>query len=157
MAVKQYIPAIKYGNLVAGDEIESGAITSSNIAAGAVGTTALAANAVTGAKLSTGVNYSVVAVNTNGTSAVSVFGASGIPTNATITGVYLVSLDTTAGNITVENPAATVVATIAKGTASGALVGATSLANTAYTSGTNLIVKSSSAGNATVFIAFTAA
>jgi hypothetical protein len=34
MAVKQYIPAIKYGNLVAGDEIEAGAVlTTPNIGA----------------------------------------------------------------------------------------------------------------------------
>lgn len=34
MAVKQYIPAIKYGNLVAGDEIESSAVlTTPNIGA----------------------------------------------------------------------------------------------------------------------------
>ena len=34
MAVKQYIPAIKYGNLVAGDEIEAGAaLTTPNIGA----------------------------------------------------------------------------------------------------------------------------
>lgn len=137
MAVKQYIPAVRYGNLVASDEIDAGAIT--------------------GAKLSTGRGYFTVAADTNGTTAVSVFGASGLPVAATITGVYLVSQDTTAGNITVENPASTVVCTIAKGTASGALVGATTLANTAVAAGTNLVVDSSSAGNARVFITFTVA
>lgn len=130
-------------------------ISSANIPAGTVVTADIAANAVTGAKLATGVGYSMVATNTNGTTAVSVFGASGLPTAITITGVFLISLDTTAGNITVENPASTVVCTIAKGTASGALVGATSLANTSVAAGTNLIVDSSSAGNAEVFIAFT--
>lgn len=135
MSVKQYIPAIKYGNLVAGDEIEAGAITGSNLV--------------------TGKGFFSVTAATNGTSAVSVFGASGIPTNAIITNVTLTSQDTTAGNITVENPASTVVATIAKGTASGAVVGAATLANTSYVSGTNLIVKSSTAGNALVVITFT--
>lgn len=125
MPLKQYIPAIRYGNTLSGDE------------------------------LSTGANYSIVEVDTNGTTAVSVFGASGLPVAATITGVYLVSLDTTAGNITVENPASTVVATIAKGTVAGVMVGATTLANTALAAGTNLVVDSSTAGNARVFITFT--
>ncbi len=125
MALKQYIPAIKYGNGLGGDE------------------------------LSTGASYSTVAANTNGTTAVSVFGSEGLPVAITITGVYLVSQDTTAGNITVENPASTVVCTIAKGTTSGALVGATTLSNTSVAAGTNLVVDSSSAGNARVFITFT--
>lgn len=137
MSLKQYIPALKYGNLVASDEIDSGAIT--------------------GAKLSTGTGYFTVAADTNGTTAVSVFGSSGLSVAVTITGVFLVSQDTTAGNITVENPASTVVCTIAKGTTSGALVGATTLANTTVAAGTNLVVDSSSAGNARVFITFTTA
>lgn len=125
MSLKQYIPAIKYGNLLGGDE------------------------------LSTGAAYNVVAVDTNGTTAVSVFGSAGLGVAITITGVYLVSQDTTAGNITVENPASTTVCTIAKGTSAGALVGATTLANTTVAAGTNLVVDSSSAGNARVFITFT--
>lgn len=135
MSVKQFIPAIKYGNLVSGDEIEAGTIT--------------------GANLTTGKNYSIVAADTNGTTAVSVFGSTGLPVAITITGVFLVSQDTTAGNITVENPASTVVCTIAKGTTLGALVGATTLANTSVAAGTNLVVDSSTAGNARVFITFT--
>jgi hypothetical protein len=137
MSVKEYIPAVKYGNLVASDEIDAGAIT--------------------GAKLSTGAGYFTVAANTNGTTAVSVFGSTGLPVAITITGVYLVAQDTTAGNITVENPASTVVCTIAKGTTSGALVGATTLASTSVAAGTNLVVDSSTAGNARVFITFTTA
>jgi hypothetical protein len=137
MAVKQYIPAVKYGNLVASDEIDAGAIT--------------------GAKLSTGTGYFTVAANTNGTTAVSVFGASGLPVAVTITGVFLIAQDTTTGNITVENPASTVVCTIAKGATAGACVGATTLSNTTVAAGTNLVVDSSSAGNARVFITFTVA
>jgi hypothetical protein len=95
--------------------------------------------------------------NTLSTDAISVFGASGLPYAITITGVYLVSQDTTAGNITVENPATTVVCTIAKGVTAGALVGATTLANTAVPAGRNLVVKSSSAGVARVFITYTRA
>lgn len=96
----------------------------------------------------------ITSANTNGTTAVSVFGASGLPYAITITGVYLISLDTTAGNVTVEAPASTVVATIAKGTTAGAMVGATSLANTAVPAGTNVVVDSSTAGNAEVLITF---
>lgn len=99
----------------------------------------------------------VATISTNGTTAVSVFGTSGLPYAITITGVYLISKDTTAGNITVENPAATVVCTIAKGTAAGAVVGAVTLANTAVVAGTNLVVDSSSTGNAQVFITYTRA
>lgn len=96
----------------------------------------------------------LIEAETNGTTAVSVFGASGLPYGIVITGVWLVSLDTTAGNITVEAPASTVVCTIAKGTTAGALVGATTLSNTTVAAGTNVVVDSSTAGNARVFITF---
>lgn len=98
-----------------------------------------------------------VQVLSNGTTAVSVFGASGLPFAITITGVYLISNDTTATNITVENPASTIVCTIAKGTAAGALVGAVTLANTAVPAGNNVIVDGSGAGVAQVFITYTRA
>ena len=94
---------------------------------------------------------------TASTNAITVFGAAGLPYAVTITGVFLVSQDTTAGNITVENPASTVVCTIAKGTSAGVTVGATTLANTTVAAGTNLVVKSSSAGVARVFITYTRA
>jgi hypothetical protein len=32
MSVKQYIPAIKYGNLISADEIEQGTLTAANLA-----------------------------------------------------------------------------------------------------------------------------
>lgn len=95
-----------------------------------------------------------IVATTNGTTAVSVFGASGPGYAITITGVYLISLDTTAGNITVENPASTVVVTIAKGASAGVLVGGVTLANTAVAATSNLIVDSSSAGNAQVYITY---
>lgn len=93
----------------------------------------------------------VVSVLGTGTAAASVW-PGGAPANLTITRVWLISNDTTAGNVTVENPASTVVATIAKGATAGALVGAVSLANTAVTKGTDVIVDCSSAGVAQVFI-----
>ncbi len=99
-----------------------------------------------------------VTVQGAGTTAVSVFGAAGLPYAINITGVYLISQDTTATNVTVEAPASTVVATIAKGTAAGAFVGAVSLANnTAIPAGTNVIIDGSGAGLAQVFITFEAA
>ena len=97
---------------------------------------------------------SIVSAVSNGTTAVSVFGASGLPFPITITGVYLISRDTTATNVTVEAPASTVVATVAKGTAAGALVGASSLANTAVPANTNVILDGSGAGVAQVFITY---
>lgn len=99
----------------------------------------------------------VVVANTNGTTAVSVFGASGLDFPITITGVFLVSQDTTTGNVTVEAPASTVVCTIAKGATAGALVGATTLSNTSVPAGTNVVVDSSSAGNGRVYITYRAA
>lgn len=90
--------------------------------------------------------------STNGTTAVSLFGSAGLSGSATIQAVTVMALDTTAGNITVENPAGTVVATVAKGTTAGVLTGAVTLANTAVAIGTNVIIKSSSAGNATVTV-----
>lgn len=119
--LKQYFPAIKYGNRLAIDEA----------------------------------NHAVATVTTNGTAAVNVFTGTGLVSQAMIIAdVVITSLDTTAGNITVENPAGTVVATIAKGTVAGVVVGAIAFANTTVAAGNLLVVKSSSAGNATVRIYF---
>ena len=96
----------------------------------------------------------IVSAVSNGTTAVSVFGSTGLPFAITITGVYLIARDTTATNITVEAPAATTVATIAKGTAAGALVGASSLSNTSVAANTNVVIDGSSTGVAQVFITY---
>lgn len=97
-----------------------------------------------------GGKYSV-AKDTNGTTNVDVFTSAGAPFALTITGVYVISKDTTAANITVLQGANTV-CTIAKGTTAGAMTGATSLANTVYAKGDVFQVDSSTAGNATVII-----
>jgi len=97
---------------------------------------------------------SIVSAVSAGTTAVSVFGATGLPFAITITGVFLISRDTTATNITVEAPASTVVATIAKGTVAGVVVGASSLANTSVPANTNIILDGSGAGVAQVFITY---
>ena len=119
MALKQYIPALKYGNKLSVDE----------------------ANHSTGTQI------------TNGTTAVSVFGGA-LQTPVIIADVEITSQDTTAGNITVENPAGTVVCTIAKGVTAGVVVGAVTLANTTVATTSDLVVKSSTAGNARVRIFF---
>lgn len=98
--------------------------------------------------------YFVIVKDTNGTTNVDVFDEDGAPFALTITGVFVISLDTTAANITVLQGANTV-CTIAKGTTSGAMVGATSLSNTVYAKGDVCQVDSSTTGNAKVFITFT--
>lgn len=145
---------------VAADVAMSGDATMANtgaltIANSAVTTAKINAAAVTGAKLSTTVGYFAVTVSTNGTSPVDVFGAT-VPFAGTVTGVFVESLDTTAGNITVADTAGTI-ATIAKGTSTGAMVGGGTLANTSFSAGNTFTVVSSSAGNARVTITFTVA
>lgn len=92
-------------------------------------------------------------VQTTGTTAVNVFGSNGAPFALTIGGAFLISQDTTAGNITLKVNGNTV-ATIAKGTTSGAMVGAVSLSNTTVAAGDAVTVVSSSAGNAEVIITY---
>ena len=132
------------------DVAMSGDTTISN-----AGVVTIGAAKVTGAKLSTGVGYFTVAKATNGTTPVNVIAAT-VPFGATITDVYVTSLDTTAGNITIADTAGTV-ATIAKGIIAGVMTGATSLTNTTITGGDTLTIVSSSAGNANVKIVFTVA
>lgn len=91
---------------------------------------------------------------TNGTTPVNIFDANGAPCAMTIVGVFVVSRDTTAGNITPKQGANTV-CTIAKGTSTGVAVGGATLSNTVYAKGDVATVVSSSAGNADVFISWT--
>ena len=99
-------------------------------------------------------SYFSLAKDTNGTTNVNVFTSAGAPFRFTITGVFLTSKDTTAGNITVLHNLDTV-CTIAKGTTAGVMVGATSLTSTTVNKGDLIQIDSSSAGNATVYITFT--
>jgi len=98
-------------------------------------------------------NNFCIAVNTNGTTNVDVFGSGGSPYDLVITGVFLIAKDATAGSITVLQGTNTV-CTIAKGTVAGVMVGATSLLNTRYSKKDAFQVDSSSTGNATVFITY---
>lgn len=89
---------------------------------------------------------------TNGTTPVSVSPAGNAgPTPAPfqLKYIYLISLDTTAGNITIKNNAATV-STVAKGTTTGAYIPVLSAANITFNPGDTLSIVSSSAGNAFV-------
>lgn len=101
----------------------------------------------------------VITADTSGTDAVSVFGEAGPKGAIRINDVWVLSLSTTASNITVENPAGTVVCTIAKGTNNNAIVrAAASVANLTVNAGTNLIIDSSAAAGspgARVFISYT--
>ena len=89
---------------------------------------------------------------TNSTTNVTVFdNPSGF--EGTITGVYVVALDATAGNITISTQAGTV-CTIAKGTVTGAAVFTATLLNTAITPAGSVVIVSSANANARVYIAY---
>lgn len=90
-------------------------------------------------------------VETNGTTAVNIFGAGGAPRALNITAVVVGAQDTTAGNIIVKNVAATV-ASVAKGTTTGVMTVEEAIANTAVAAGSVCTVESSSAGNAVTFV-----
>ena len=102
-------------------------------------------------KLEAGRGSVMKVVETDGTTAVDVFGANGAPAAYTIRSIVVVALDVTAGNIVTKNGANTV-ATVAKGIVSGVPTGAAALANTALAAGAVFTVESSSAGNARVVI-----
>ena len=112
----------------------------------------IANGAVTGAKLVTVFGMATISRQTNGTTPVNVFGAT-VPFSGTIDGIFVVSKDTTAGNISILNNGNTV-ATIAKDTTAGVLTGATSLANTSVVAGTPFTIVSDSTGNVFVYITF---
>lgn len=93
-------------------------------------------------------------VETNGTTAVNVFSASGCPAALTITGISAVAMDTIAGNISLTNGTNTV-SSFAKSETAGIVTGEDgSLASTAYTAGDTLSIVNSGTGNARVTINF---
>jgi len=92
-------------------------------------------------------------VTTNGTTAVNVFGANGAPHRLTVTGVYAIAKDTTAGAITLSG-GGTTVANFPKSATSGVVIGATTLANTTIAPGATVTVVSSTAGNGQCFITY---
>jgi len=111
---------------------------------------------ITGAKLTAKAGYFTVAVDTNSTTPVNVFGAGGAPVDLVVTSVVAIAKDTTASDIVLKQ-AANTVATIAKSVTAGLLVGATTLENNTYTAGDVCTVESSGTGEATVVITFTTA
>jgi hypothetical protein len=109
---------------------------------------------LTAPNFQSGIGQNAVIAQTNGTTPVNVFGANGAPCPITIVGGYVIALDTTAGNITMQQAANTVF-TAAKGATSGLSVNMGALANAVYAQGDVCTVKSSSAGNALVVIFYT--
>jgi hypothetical protein len=126
----------------------TGDVTNTN-----AGVTAIGAGKVTGAMLKPAKGYFTVAVATNGTTPVNVFGSGGAPCALTVTSVLSIAKDTTAGNIILKQ-AANTVATIAKGTVAGVPVGAATVANATYAAADVCTVESSSGGNSFVQITF---
>ena len=100
--------------------------------------------------------YNAVVVATNGTTPVNVFGTGGAPFALTVTGAFIVSLDTTTGNITLQQASNTVF-TAAKGATAGVFVTSGTLSHTTYAAADACTVLSSTAGNAIVYIFFTVA
>jgi hypothetical protein len=93
----------------------------------------------------------ITAVNTNGTTPVSV--SSIVPLNCTITGVFSYALDSTTGVMGVYNNGSVVV-TFTKGTTSGAMAAGGQLYNTSHVANTPITVVSSTSGNSTIFITY---
>lgn len=77
---------------------------------------------VKGHKMIGGKIYGAVTVDTNGTTAVNVFGSAGAPDDLTLTGISAIAKDTVAGNITLTN-GTSAVSTFAKSTTAGVVVG----------------------------------
>lgn len=112
--------------------------------------------------------FDSITVNTNGTTPINIFGGLSAttnvnksPLNITIKAIYLISRDTTAGNIQVKNAGNSVIsdnagAGIAKGVVAGAMTGAVTLANVNVTITNTFTVVSSSAGNTQVIIIYKA-
>jgi hypothetical protein len=94
---------------------------------------------------------SISAANTNGTTPVSV--SSLVPLQCTLTGVFIVSADTTAANISILNNGVTI-ATVTKPTTIGAMAGSSAIYGINHPAGMPITVVSSSSGNSTVFITY---
>jgi hypothetical protein len=100
-------------------------------------------------------NAFCAAKTTTGTTAVLVFGERGLPYDITVTGVFVVSHDTTAATVALYNSTA-IVSAIPKGTVDRAMVGGTLTADAFIKAGNPISVLSGTSGNATMFFTFTA-
>jgi hypothetical protein len=123
-----------------------------------VTTAKIADDAVTGAKLSIGAHYGIKVVETNGTTAVNVFSASGAPAALTITGVMAVAKDTVANTEVVLTNGTLAVATFDKlNTVGWVIAEEADMTNETVTSGDTLTVVTDTTGNAQVWITFESA
>ena len=147
------------GNILVGNSTSTGWVSvamSSDAALASTGALTIASKAISGAKLATGKGYFIVSKVTNGTTPANVFGTTN-GFDGTITGVWLISSDTSTANVGLATTAGTV-CTIAKGATAGAVIGATAVANTTIAStGTCTVVSTASPGDATVIVSFTIA
>ncbi len=116
--------------------------------------TALANGSVTGPKTELLKFYSSVAVLTNGTTPVEIFGTTA-PSNLTLTFAETFMTDVTAGDIILKNNGATVT-TITKTPTLGASRGAITMSNTSVTALDSVTVESTTVGNVFAIVNFTA-
>ena len=127
--------------------------TSGDVTIDKNGVLTVGAGKVTGAKHKEGASFNAVVVTTNGQTPVNVFGAGGAPCALTILGAFIVSQDTTTGNITLQQASNTVF-TAAKGSVAGVFVDSGTISNAVYAAADVCTVLSSSGGNAKVYIFF---
>lgn len=102
------------------------------------------------------VGYNIVAVITNGTTAVNLFGTTN-PFAGTITGVYINALTATNGSVTLavnNGGVVTNAAIIDHGTTNGAMVGTGTFAATAFTFGGTATVVTTTTANAIVYATY---
>lgn len=133
-------------------------LPTANYQDGSVTTPKIADDAITGAKLSIGAHYGIKVVETNGTTAVNVFDASGAPAALTITGVMAVAKDTVANTEVVLTNGTLAVATFDKlNTVGWVIAEETDMTNESVTSGDTLTVVTDTTGNAQVWITFESA
>lgn len=91
-----------------------------------------------------------IATLTNGTTLANVFTPGGIvPIPFRISVAYVISMDTTAANISIQKNGGTI-GTVAKGTSAGLMTGFTSFSDTDFLPGDTCKIVSSSSGNAIV-------
>jgi hypothetical protein len=133
-------------------------LSSVNLQDNAVTTAKITDDSVTGAKLSIGAHYGIKVVETNGTTAVNVFSASGAPAALTITGVMAIAKDTVANTEVVLTNGTLAVATFDKlNTVGWVIAEEADMTNETVTSGDTLTVVTDTTGNAQVWITFESA
>jgi hypothetical protein len=118
----------------------------------------IADSTITGAKSTVGEWDMVKVVETNGTTAVNVFSASGAPAALTIKGIFAIAKDTVANTECVLTNGTLAVATFDKLNTVGWMIAEEAdMTNASVTSGDTLTVVTDTTGNAQLWIAFESA